>query len=488
MNENNLGQVYDSNKEVEVVTTANTSKLASPISTPSYTYSRGYYTLLFNLSSKMVRFNDLVRKMYVAKYGSKSLVKSEEAIACFSYNLIKAVKLGQYEVSFSSDRNVYNHVILNGEKIHTGVGYTATMQLVDLFEDEGLLLVEKGYKFSKLKKSGFIQLTQRLVDMVEDNVDTEVLVMKQSKDVLILRNDKGLPLEFVANKYTRSIIKVLTKYNKFMSGHVVTLDGETLDTGLCRIFNKNFKQGGRLYTSGNSYQGVYAYRRKDILIDGAPTAEVDIKGSHISMLHTLSNSYFLEGWDHYSVEMDGVAEYDTDTLSYILCYCNEKYNPFRNLVKLALLIMVNADDQVTAEYALMEKIKAELSKTKTDLEKMDEGSLENLMVCGLKNVNITELFKKIKKKHLGIEHHFFTGVGNELQKLEGDIFMIVVDMCIDEGYPVLVIHDSCRAKEEHIQEIGGFIERAWSEVVGDTRNLQLEYEVNKVGNKEKKGS
>ena len=262
-----------------------------------------------------------------------------------------------------------------------------------------------------------------------------------------------------------------------MSNHSVTLDGEQLDTGLCRIFNKDFKQGGRLYTSGNSYQGVFAYRRRDILIDGAPTAEVDIKGSHISMLHTLSNSHFLDGWDSYSVEMDGVAEYDKDTLSYILCYSNEKYNPFRNLVKLALLIMVNASDQSTAEYALNDKIKSDLLKTKSDLEDMDEESLEGLMVCGLKNVNIKELFKKIKKKHLGIGHHFFTGVGSELQKMEGDIFTMVVDMCIDKGYPVLVIHDSCRAKVEHIREIGKFIEQAWSAVVGDIRNLQLEYEV-----------
>jgi hypothetical protein len=475
MNYSEITQVDDSSKDFSFVTTANTRVQHISNSNTSY---RGYYTLLFNLSSKMVRLNELITSMYLDTYGLKSLVKSSESIACFTYNLIKAVKLSHTDISFSSDRNVYNHTIVNGVKIYTGVGYQATMNLVSMFEDKGLLLCEKGYKFKTSKRSGYISLTQALVNMVEDNVDLEMINIKENKAVILVRDTEDKPLEFTSTKYTRGIIKVLTNYNKFMTKHEVTLDGVKLDAGLCRIFNNDFNHGGRLYTSGHSYQGVPSFKRKHILIDGEPTAEVDIKGSHIAMLHAMSNSYLLDGWDSYSIEMDGIAEYDQKTLSYLLCFHNNKYNPFRNLVKIALLIMVNADSQAKATYSLNEKIEKELLITQEKLEAMSQDELSLLNVCGLKNVNLKLLFKRLKVKHKAIQHHFFSGVGVELQKIEGDIFTRVADICVVKQYPVLIIHDSCRAKVTHITAIGEFITQAWCEYIGDTSNLKLEYEIN----------
>lgn len=475
--------MIESNNETEVVANANTGKQPPDLDNLTSTYHpRGYYTLLFNLSSSMVKMNEIVGRLYLDKYGISSYTKSKDAIACFTYNMITAVKRGFTEISFSSDSNRYKEIIVNGNKISTGVGYDATIKLVLLFEELGMLTREIGYKincemgFGNKSKSGYITLTQKMIEMVEMNVDLEKVKVGVRNDVLLLKDKKSNPLEFPSTNYTKEIIKVLTRYNKFMSKQDVRLDGEVLDTGLARIFNIDFNNGGRLYTSGNSYQGVFAHSRKRITINGNKTAEVDIKGSHISILHTMCNSLMLDGYDPYDIPMDGVAEYDRDKMAFMLCFVNEKHNPFRNLVKVALLIMVNADSQHKASYSLRDKINQQLKYSTLELESQSDDFLSTLTFYGLKNIDIGKLFKVIKKKHDAIKEHFFSGAGVWLQKLEGDIFTKVIEMCLEKEYPVLIIHDSCRAEIQHIQEIGDFIKLAWMDTVGDILNLKLEYE------------
>jgi hypothetical protein len=269
---------------------------------------------------------------------------------------------------------------------------------------------------------------------------------------------------------------VLDRYNKMMDKHTVVYKDTQLDTGLARIFNNDFNSGGRLYATGGSYQTIPAQTRNLITIDGAETAEVDIKGSHISILHTKVGSRLLRGYDPYDIEMEGVAEYDVEKISFMLCTVDEKHNPFRNLVKVALLIMINADSQYKASAALKGKLDAQLGKTTNELDNKDIEELALLRFYGLKNVNIPLLFKRIKDKHSVIKDYFCSGAGVWLQKMEGDIFTKVISQCIEHDYPVLVIHDSVRSKVEHVKKIGVFIEDAWLDVVGDTCNLTLEYE------------
>lgn len=464
--------------------TDNVESILLPVLPPSTSTTsipiRGYYNLVYNLSKNMVGLYSTLRKMYSIHYSTSNLNEIEVSLECLAYNLIRAVKLSQSELSFSSDRNRYNNVMLNGRKIPTGVGYSGTMKVVSMLEDKGLLTCVKGYNikspFGDKVKSGYISITQELVSLVESNVDLEKIKIGVRNDVLFLRDKKGNDLEFLSNKYTKEIITVLNKYNKMMNKCDVRIGDVQLDTGLARIFNTDFEHGGRLYTSGNSYQGLPAFMRNKITINGFPTAEVDIKGSHISILHTLCNSRLLDGYDPYEIDMEGIAEYDMKTMSLMLCQYDAAHNPFRNLVKVALLIMINASNYQAAKGALEAKINDQLSHTVAALDSMDDLQLSVLTLCGLKDVKVDLLFKKIRSKHSAIKEHFFSGAGVWLQKMEGDIFTKVIERCIEKDYPVLIIHDSCRADVRYIKEIGEFLTTAWFEVVGDVSNLKLEYE------------
>lgn len=442
--------------------------------------TRGYYSLVYNLSSSMFSLYSLLRKMYSDYYSTSNLTQIDGSIQCLTYNLVRAIKLSQSQISFSSDRNRYNNVTINGKKIPTGAGYSGTMKLISMLEDHGLLICEKGYNvqtpFGNRVKSGYLVLTQPLISMVEANVDLEKIRIGVRSDVLFLRDEKGNDLEFLSNKYTKEIISVLNKYNKMMAKCDVRIEDIQLDTGLARIFNTDFDHGGRLYTSGNSYQGMPAFMRNKITINGYPTAEVDIKGSHISILHTLCDSRLLDGYDPYEISMEGVADFDVEKMSFMLCEYDAKHNPFRNLVKVALLIMVNASGYSLAKGALENKIEDQLSKDLNKVCDMSDVELSTMTLYGLKDINVQLLFKRLKEKHKVIKEHFFSGAGVWLQKMEGDIFTKVIQKCIDKDYPVLIIHDSCRADVRHIKEIGEFITTAWCDVVGDISNLKLEYE------------
>jgi hypothetical protein len=465
-------------EETQFVANAN-AEIATLTST-NLPLNRGYYSLLYTLGSKMVELNNYFLKLYLDEYGRKSVSKSVSAVECFTYNIVKAVKMKQKEISFSSNSNTYAKVVLNGSLITTDVGYDATLNIINLMVGVGLITCTKGYRieneYGTQSSSGYISLTQDMVNLVEDNVDLHRLRIGNRRSVVVLRDEKRTDLQFTESKYTKEIIKVLDSYNKMMDKHVVVYKDTQLDTGLARIFNNDFNSGGRLYATGGSYQTIPAQTRHMITIDGADTAEVDIKGSHISILHTKVGSRLLRGYDPYDVEMDGVAEYDVEKISFMLCTVDDKHNPFRNLVKVALLIMVNADNQYSASAALKGKVDSQIHKTTEELDKLEIEKLALLRFYGLKNINISLLFKRIKERHSVIKEYLCSGAGVWLQKMEGDIFTKVLSKCIENDYPVLVIHDSVRSKVEHVKKIGVFIEDAWLEVVGDNCNLTLEYE------------
>lgn len=467
-------------RDTKISYTDNVENISSTRFSTSDSITRGYYSLVYNLSKNMFSLYSVLRKMYSEHYTTSNLTQVDGSIRCLTYNLVRAVKLRQSQISFSSDRNRYNNVMINGRKVPTGAGYTGTMKLVNMLEEQGLLVCEKGYNvvtpFGNRMKSGYLVLTQQLINLVESNVDLEKVRIGARNDVLFLRDDKGNDLEFLSSKYTKEIISVLNKYNKMMAKCDVRIANIQLDTGLARIFNSDFDHGGRLYTSGNSYQGMPAFMRNKITINGYPTAEVDIKGSHISILHTLCDSRLLEGYDPYEISMEGVADFDIDKMSFMLCEYDAKHNPFRNLVKVALLIMVNASGYPLAKGALENKIEDQLSKDLDKVCNMSDVDLSTMTLYGLKNINVQLLFKRLKEKHKVIKEHFFSGAGVWLQKMEGDIFTKVIERCIEKDYPVLIIHDSCRADIRHIKEIGEFITTAWYDVVGDISNLKLEYE------------
>ncbi len=172
---------------------------------------------------------------------------------------------------------------------------------------------------------------------------------------------------------------------------------------LHRVFNKeSFELGGRFY--GAFYQTMPKGFRKDILIGGEPTVELDYAAHHIRM------PYHLEGIDYredpYLALTDDPEE--------------------RSIFKKLLLIALNAETEKMAVRGFRDACISAAKKMK----------------IALTNKNIYGLLERVRAKHPGIAGYINSGAGRSLQYLDSRITEAILMRMTDKGIPCLPVHDS----------------------------------------------
>jgi len=168
---------------------------------------------------------------------------------------------------------------------------------------------------------------------------------------------------------------------------------------LYRIFNNSsFEDGGRFY--GGWWQQIPKDFRRYIEINRKPIEELDYSGHHIRIL------YAMEGLDPPDEPYD-LKEFDRDNQ------------------KLALLIMINADNEMPAIQAMKAK--------------------------GIRNAK--SLVEAIKVRHSLIKDHFFTGIGNSLMYKDSVLAEKVMLRMLRLGATALPIHDSFIVRNSYAAEL-----------------------------------
>jgi hypothetical protein len=177
---------------------------------------------------------------------------------------------------------------------------------------------------------------------------------------------------------------------------------------LFRIFNrKSWEHGGRAYGSFHQHM-LRKYMRKDILIDGQPTAEIDFSAYHILML------YHREGID-----------YQDDP--YSVCEGPE----MRAIYKAVGLISINAKNNKSAYGA----IKNELKKKNIPLSKIDK--------------YVVYLVNTFRDAHKPIEQYLFSDKGITLQNIDSHIMNAILMRLMDKGILGLSVYDSVIVPKQH---------------------------------------
>jgi len=177
---------------------------------------------------------------------------------------------------------------------------------------------------------------------------------------------------------------------------------------LRRIFNrKSWECGGRAY--GAFHQDMLRkYMRKDILIDGQPTTEIDYSAYHILML------YHQEGID-----------YPEDP--YSVCEGSE----MRDIYKAVGLIAINAKSDTTAYGAIRDELRG------------------RVIQVPLRDEPLKTLVRKFREAHREIEHHLFSDVGVELQNIDSKIMNNILMRLMAKGILGLSVHDSVIVAEQY---------------------------------------
>ena len=286
--------------------------------------------------------------------------------------------------------------------------YMATEKLTNLFDAEAFKALPVVLK--KPKNMDSIRVTQKVK---RKDAKTGKMV-----DVKVL-------VDYEDTKQTHLFRSNLAKINKVLEANWIDLemsddeiaemqiimqnDPEDEDTppsisfnarALHRVFNDtDFTLGGRFY--GGWWQGIPSKFRERILINGKRTCEVDYSTYHPTMLYLQEK--LTPPDDPYSAVVRRLA-------------CpNEELG--RKGIKQVFNAMLNAKQPMSQP------------PKHFDPKKYGLGSWK-------------QASDAVLKEHKRIAHHFYSGVGLKLQRLDSDIAEIIMLHFADMNIPVLPVHDS----------------------------------------------
>ena len=202
---------------------------------------------------------------------------------------------------------------------------------------------------------------------------------------------------------------------------------------LYRVFNSHSLDiGGRFY--GAFWHNMPKELRRYLLIDGKETVEVDYSSMHPAMLYAMADLDPPD--DAYAAAVD-LLELPT----------NVDRNAVRSMVKQAFNAMLNALKPMNnAPDGIMPK------------------------VFGLKWRQVSDAVLKV---HEPIAHHFYTGVGGKLQRMDSDIAEMVMLDFATYGIPILPVHDSFLMHHGYEEWLKASMEEAFFEVVGRKPDLKV---------------
>lgn len=324
---------------------------------------------------------------------------------------------------------------------------------VDTLGDLGLLVLRNGVYSSTEKLQSTFQATKKLREWLEANkIRSEHIIRLNTAPVIVLKGRKEgerktkplLPYDQDDPKIAQ-MIRAVRDYNFFLRQHDIALDLPERDLeamyhmpekagnprppinfsdkSLHRVFNNGtFEQGGRF--TGAWWINVPAKFRDHLLIDGAPTVELDYSGCFLRMVYHLEK-----------LEMKG-DPYDLPVIHKLADAQGLKWEAVRSAVKSLTNIYLNAEPD--SRIGRFPEITRDLPR-------------------GVRRPK--RIYDMIAKHHRPIARQFLTGCGLSLMRQESDICGGILSDGLRDGIVVLPVYDSFVVKREH----EGWLEQAMTE-------------------------
>jgi hypothetical protein len=244
-----------------------------------------------------------------------------------------------------------------------------------------------------------------LIERAESLIADEPLRLITPRETLILRDRDGQALDYRDTRRTCRMRREIAAINELTMSPEVSCPAPVV-----RIFNRSFARGGRFYAVGGGWQSMSKEKRQMVEIRGEPVVEIDYRNLHPAILYAMevadmpADCYSLPGWDR----------------------------SLRPLIKVALLITLNAKNKAQARHAIAhhDKMAAVATLGSQDALRAADGLIDD-----------------IKRVHAPIAHHFHRDRGAELMQLDSELSKAVMLEMSRRGEVVLPIHDSFLVRE-----------------------------------------
>jgi hypothetical protein len=276
----------------------------------------------------------------------------------------------------------------------------------------------------------YAQSRAELVDLVSQAIIYEPLGVIPPRETVILRDADRKLMDYQETGSTRTMRKNIAAQNEAIMGTEI---GGCEVAAMVRYFNQTMQRGGRFTAQGNSWQNAARTMRPHVTIENEPTAELDYKTLHPAILYSMAgaelpeDSYALNGWP-------------------------------RDLVKLALLVTINAKNRYAAIGAI-----AHSDGRKWDRDEggnpiaftHDRQLMQTLAEPGSPEAELLakQLVDHMAKLHAPIAHFFGKDMGAKLMAIDSRMAEVVMMEMLARGIVVLPVHDSFLVPASKVNEL-----------------------------------
>lgn len=311
------------------------------------------------------------------------------------------------------------------------------INLIRDLAEGGWLELHKGFidRASGISRLTRIKPTDKTLQLLEDlQAHSHLIARAPNTECIIQRDEDKKDIEYIdthenvqdrvhLTAYNNLLHKTLIDHPDFPSEGVPLKDGRTFkinksDKFVRRIYNdSSFEWNGRYY--GGWWQRTPKTYRSGIQLNGSPTCEIDFSAIHMVLL------YAIAGIDYWN---------DIGTDPYLLDDF-EQSDEIRSLLKVIVLVAVNAKSRKQALEALRYKIRT------TDREEFGwftEGDYD-----------LKDILNRFVKKHEPIKSSFFKSNTFSVMYIDAQIAEYIINHFTDQGIPVLAIHDSFLINRVH---------------------------------------
>ncbi|UUW39720.1 hypothetical protein VP14_033 [Vibrio phage VPMCC14] len=426
---------------------------------------------------------DLSERLYnYLKLSNKrvSKPKVKETVKHFVKHVSRLKFHKKYCIKYTRD----NHNWCNKKKFNASFNYMKS--LISMLECNGVVKNINGFIFgsdgNEDKISSLLIITPTFIDWCNSisSVDDEKSLPVRIEDCLLEPNVSVVEIRVRTNPNNRKEYKVVKpepkdklfyaqacyfveKYNEVIANRIVEIDGYRVpELFFRRIFNSDMEHGARFYDRGE-IQSKNATIRSTITIDKEETIEVDYSSLHYCLCAE-KEGLNLKGKDPYKFDFE--VEIDEDEIKEWKKKYNihHKYDPVRNLKKVAVLAMFNAKDRSSATSAISKKIKDDFN--------YEDKSMRRFV--GVKNVSVVKLIDGILEHNKEVEKYFNSGIGLHLQFLDSQMIEHCISRFMEIDEVCLPVHDSLIVKRslgDFAQEV---MEEAYLKVMGSKINCRVE--------------
>ena len=431
-----------------------------------------YFNYHYREPRYLSRLTKRIEKIYLSSlnYIPRS---HKSSVSCVMYNILRMVKFDYSVCNIILGNSLTKPLpIVNGKIVGKAPSHPNTLGLLNALEAEGLISISKGYRVDKdTRESSYFIITEDLKDLVREYVDLSEVKMVLQEDVLILRDDRKMQVEYAKTQKVREMIQQIKKFNKELRKHRITHRGEVINVALKRIFNsESFKLGGRFYEGQGNVQTLPAEERKHLRIDGEECISLDYSAIHLSIAYSLVGVSWLEGFCPYNVELgDSALVYPDEIQEFVETFSKEvSYNPVRNLIKIAVLVMINAKSTRSAIGAIRNKFNKDLIKVGTE----EEGSR---IFAGIdpETLNLSEIVEKVQHHNGEVREYFNSGAGTELQFIDSQIMAGILTDLSEAGIIALPIHDSVIVQAKYQDVLLRSMVNNYRVVCGNDHNCRI---------------